>query len=167
MTNKIYYFERDFIMSKYCENNLQKNEQIVKKAKISKVVILSQILSMIFIITIPKCLINIIRVFCIDFGLTNKRVIGKTGIIAGATVDLPINKVQSATVVKGFWGGILGYGAVKITTAGGDPIILPYIAQANNFKNAIMAQIEQYEEDKQKAQAAEMAAAMAAAMKQN
>jgi uncharacterized membrane protein YdbT with pleckstrin-like domain len=154
-------------MSKYCENNLQKNEQIVKKAKISKVAILSNIISMIFIITIPRCLINIIRICCIDFGLTNKRVIGKAGIISGATVDLPVNKIQSATVVKGFWGGIFGYGTVKITTAGGEPIMLSYIAQANNFKNAIMAQIEQYEEDKAKAQAAEMAAAMAAAMKAN
>ena len=63
-----------------------------------------------------------------------------------------------------FWGKIFNYGTVKINTAAG-VYEFDGVSSPDNFKRKIMNQIEQYEEDRVKQQAAEMASAMAGALK--
>lgn len=158
-------------MAKYVENNLQKNEQIVQKAKITKLSLVGVwfkgILLCWLIAPLIKAIYQSFLVFCLDSAVTNKRFILKKGIIKTSVEEVPINKVQNASVMKTFWGGILGYGTIKVSAAGGDDIFVVWVKNPNGYKNAIMAQVEQYEEDRVKQQAAEMAQAMAAAMKQN
>jgi len=159
-------------MAKYVENNLQKNEQVVQKAKISKLCLVGVwfrgiLLIWLFLIPFFQAIYQTFLVFCLDSAVTNKRFILKKGIIKTSVEEVPINKVQNASVMKTFWGGIFGYGTIKVSAAGGDDILVWWVKNPNGYKNAIMAQVEQYEEDRVKQQAAEMAQAMAAAMKQN
>ena len=72
-------------MAKYVENNLQKNEQIVQKAQICKLSLLGVwvkgILLCFLIVPLFKAIYASFQVFCLDFAVTNKRLVCKFGII--------------------------------------------------------------------------------------
>lgn len=131
-------------MGKYIENNLSRNEKIVQKAKLS--------------------FFGGILIMFEELAVTNKNIVGKTGIIRKRTMSSPLDKVQNVAVSKGFFGSILGYGKVKIDSAAGS-YSFKYIKKPEAFKNAVLNQIDVFEQEKTKRQAAEMAAAMAGAMK--
>jgi uncharacterized membrane protein YdbT with pleckstrin-like domain len=157
-------------MSKYVENNLNRNETIVKKASISKLSLIPAWFAGIvfcFLLFIPtiKAIITTIKVFNIELAITSRRVIGKAGVVNSSAMDAPLDKVQNCSVSSGLGGKIFGYGTVVIDTAAGK-YIFTMVKQPDNFKKALMAQIEQAQEDKMKQQAEEMAKAMAAAIKQ-
>ena len=99
----------------------------------------------------------------IELGITNKRVIGKVGVANTKSLDAPLNKIQNSSVVQPFFGKIFNYGTVRIDTAAGN-FEFPAVKNAENFKSILMAQIDQYEEDRVKQQAAEMANAMTSAL---
>lgn len=140
-------------MGKYVENNLGRNETIVKKAD-------KNWLTMIFsILNIKK----VVRFASWELAITNKRIVGKIGLLSSNALDAPLNKIQNVSVSNGLWGKIFNYGTVKINTAAGW-YSFPGIKNPNNFKTMIMNQIDQYEEDKIKQQAAEMAKSMASVL---
>ena len=157
-------------MSKYVENNLNRNETIVKKASISKLSLIPTwffgiLFCWLLLIPLVKAIVNTIKVFNIELAITSRRVIGKAGVVNSSAMDAPLDKVQNCSVSSGLGGKIFGYGTVVIDTAAGK-YIFTMVKQPDNFKKALMAQIEQAQEDKMKQQAEEMAKAMAAAIKQ-
>jgi uncharacterized membrane protein YdbT with pleckstrin-like domain len=157
-------------MSKYVENNLNRNETIVKKADISKLSLIPTwiggiLFCWLLLIPLVKAIVNTIKVFNIELAITSRRVIGKAGVVNSSAMDAPLDKIQNCSVSSGLWGKIFGYGTVVIDTAAGK-YTFTMVKQADNFKKALMAQIEQAQEDKMKQQAEEMAKAMAAAIKQ-
>ncbi len=157
-------------MSKYVENNLNRNETVVKKAQISKLSLIPTwiggiLFCWLLLIPLVKAIINTIKIFNIELAITSRRVIGKFGVVNSAAMDAPLDKIQNCSVSSGLWGKIFGYGTVVIDTAAGK-YTFTMVKQADNFKKALMAQIEQAQEDKMKQQAEEMAKAMAAAIKQ-
>lgn len=143
-------------MGKYVENNLQKGETIVKKAKITALFVVMHITN-IFIIPL---IVRIIKFKNIELAVTSKRVVGKVGVINTKSLDAPINKVQNCSVKQNLSGKLFKYGTVTINTAAGE-FSFPGVKDANAFKAALMAQMEQYDEDKMKQQAAYMAQAVA------
>lgn len=156
-------------MGKYVENNLNRNETIVKQAKISAACLVGPwILGILFcwLLFIPtiKAIIKTIQWSKMELAITSRRVIGKVGVINTKGMDAPLDKVQNASVSSGFWGKILGFGTVVIDTAAGKYTFVG-VKHADEFKGTLMAQIEQAQEDKMKMQAEEMAKAMAAAIK--
>ncbi len=64
-------------MSKYVENNLQKGETIVKKAKITMLFAFMHITN---ILIIPL-IVRLVKVKNIALAFTNKRIVGKVGVI--------------------------------------------------------------------------------------
>ncbi len=109
------------------------------------------------ILIIP--IISIIDLFCTDVAATNKRVIGKTGIVATKTVDIAIGKVD--TVQTTFFGRIFKYYTLKITGGGNaEGVSFDGVVNANEIRNEINNAIERHAEDQRKAQAAEIASAM-------
>ena len=110
-----------------------------------------------------KAIIATVRFTHIELGITNKRVIGKVGVANTKSLDAPLNKIQNSSVVQPFFGKIFNYGTVRIDTAAGN-FEFPAVKNAENFKSILMAQIDQYEEDRVKQQAAEMANAMTSAL---
>ena len=157
-------------MGKYVESNLNRGEVIVEEAKKSIVVLLPDwILAVLFCWTLIVPIIVLIETFQffnVELAFTNKRVIGKATSAKGddttKTMDAPLNKIQSASVSQKLWGKVFKYGTVRVDTAAGR-YNFGFIKDPHGFKNRLMAQIEEYENDKIKEQAAQMASAMAAA----
>ncbi len=146
-------------MGKYVENNLQKNESLVKQAKITFIWVIWHITN---ILIIPL-IVRIIKHNHIELAITNKRIVGKIGVFNTKSLDSPLNKIQNCSVKQTFGGKIFNFGTVVVNTAAGE-YCFEGVKSANDFKNAVMAQIEQYEEDRTRQQAEQMARAMAGAI---
>lgn len=152
-------------MGKYVENNLGRNETIVKKADLNGLFLLPKwIFGILFcwLLLIPtiKAIIATVRFTHIELAVTSKRVIGKVGVANTESLDTPLAKVQSVNVEQKFFGKIFNYATVKIKNAAGDEYAFGAIKNANAFKSMLMAQIDQAEEDKMQEQARLMAQAM-------
>ncbi len=145
----------------YVENNLQKNEKIIFKGKLS----MAKVLVGIIWFPILGFFVNLIKRASNHLTLTNQRIVGKVGLIKSASIDCKLEKVQSVSVSSGLGGKLFGYGNITVKTAA-DSITFTSISGAEKMKQRIMAQIDIAQEEKGKAQAKEMAMAMAAAMKQ-
>ncbi len=152
-------------MSKYVENNLGKNEVLVKKATLNPLsLVMSWVFGILFfwLLFIPliRAISATIRYCNIELAITNKRIIGKVGFLDSSAMDAPLNKIQNVSVQSPLWGKVFNYGTIRIDTAAGS-YTFDSIKKADAFKGVIMAQIDQAEEDRVKQQAEEMAKAMA------
>lgn len=153
-------------MGKYVERNLNINETILKNATLHPLhLILAWIWGIVgcWLLLIPtiNAIKKTITYNTTELAVTNKRVIGKAGFIRSASLDTPLNKIQGVAVSSGLFGKIFNYGNVEIQSAG-DKLVFFAIKDPDGFKKFLMNQIEEYENNKIKAQAQEMAAAMAA-----
>lgn len=158
-------------MGNYVENNLGKNESIVKKADLNGLFLLATWLKGIlffWLLFIPliKAIIATIQFMNMELVITNKRIVGKIGVLNTKSLDAPLNKIQNVSVDQPFFGKIFNFGTVKVNTAAGT-FEFAAVKNADAFKGMVLAQIDQYEEDRVKQQAAEMANAMSAAINVN
>ena len=157
-------------MGKYVETHLGRSEKLVKKADRNGLFLLGTwvkgiLLCWLLLIPVIKAIVATIRFYHIELAITDKRIIGKVGVFNTKSLDAPLNKVQNASVSQPLFGKIFNYGTVKINTAAGT-FDFDAIKNPESFKGRLMAQIDQYEEDRIKQQAAEMANALSAALKQ-
>ncbi|MEW6690190.1 MAG: PH domain-containing protein [Pseudomonadota bacterium] len=53
-----------------------------------------------------------------EMGVTNKRVVLKTGIIGRKTEEMKLASIETVEIDQGVWGRILGFGTVKVTGRG-------------------------------------------------
>lgn len=156
-------------MSNYAKNNLTKNEILVKKASLNPISLVFRwiagvlLIWMLFIPTV-KAIIATCRFFSTELAITDKRVIGKIGVLNTKSLDAPLNKIQNTSVEQKFLGKIFNYATVRIDTAAGN-FTFDGIMRADEFKRALMAQVDEYEDALVKRQATEMASAMSAALK--
>lgn len=132
----------------YVEKNLGRNETIVLKAKKHFLTIFS----------------HPIAFFTTELALTNKSVIGKAGLANSKSLNSPLNKVQNVSVASTLFGKIFKYGTIEVSTAAGS-MKFRGIKNAEKFKTAVLNQMDIYDEEKTKAQAQQMASAMASAIK--
>ncbi len=148
----------------YVDGILQRDEQVVEKAKVTKLVLVGAwikgilLMWLLFIPTI-KAIKLTVSVSKIELALTTQRLVGKVGVVARQAMDAKLDKVQTVKIEETFWGRIFGYATVVVTTAGSD-YIFQAIARANDFKKKVMNQIDEYEEYKVKKQAEALAGAM-------
>ena len=146
--------------SKYIESNLGRDEQIMEIAQIHKAAIIPQVLKCLTIVGIPSGIVSIIRLLgFIELGFTNKKVIGKVGIINTKRLDAPLNKVDNVSVSSGLFGKIFGYGTIVVSSTS-SKFEFAYIKSPEVFRTKIMDQVEQFDQDRIKKQAQEMAQAM-------
>ncbi len=155
-------------MGKYVENNLGKNEVIVKKADRNGLFLLATwlkgiLLCWLLLIPTIKAIIATVQFNHVELAITNKRIVGKYGVVNTKALDASLNKVQNVSVTQTFFGKIFNYSTVKINTAAGE-FAFGAIKNADAFKGMIMAQIDQFEEDRLAQQANQMAQAMAGAL---
>lgn len=112
-----------------------------------------------FFFTIPlikRALINATT----HLAVTNKRVIGKVGVLKIDTIDYPVDKIDNVSYNAGFFGNIFKYATVQIGSVSGEKKQIGAIGNARDFKNSVTDAIEKHAEEARKAQAAEIAAAM-------
>jgi uncharacterized membrane protein YdbT with pleckstrin-like domain len=83
-----------------------------------------------------------IKQLYIEYGLTNKKVIIKTGVIGRATDEIKLNKIETVEVRQGIMGRILGYGNVLVTGTGTSYIVFTDVAKPLQVKKAIDAQLD-------------------------
>ncbi len=105
-------------------------------------------------------LVRILVLLTTKLVITNKRVVGKVGILKVDTIDFPIEKVDNVTYNANIAGNIFKYYTVVVTGTSGDKKTVKMVANALNFKNAVNEAIERHAEEARKAQASEIAAAM-------
>lgn len=152
----------------YVEKNLGKNEAIVKKADKNGLFLLGAWIKgillfwLLFIPTI-KAIAATICFKNVELAITNKRIIGKVGVFNTKTLDAPLNKIQNVSENQKFFGKLFNYSTIAINTAAGE-FCFDCIKSGAQFKNMILAQIDQYEEDRIAQQANQMANAMAGAI---
>lgn len=73
--------------------------------------------------------------------VTNHRVVAKFGLIARATVEMFLSKVEGANVAQSITGRILGYGSIIIKGVGDNFLPIADIADPEKFQTALMGQI--------------------------
>lgn len=135
----------------YIENNLISGESIQARARMSPMllapgVVLTIVLFLAYhalaIVGLILLLMEVITFLTTEFAITNKRIIGKVGLIRRDTLELDLSKVESLGIDQGILGRILGYGVAKVRGTGGTLFQAPGIAAPNVFKRAALEQIE-------------------------
>lgn len=149
----------EVFMGKYISRNLGKDEQVVLQAKVHWACLIPSIILSFVVIGIPGLISKLIKMATTELGFTNKNFIGKVGLINTKVLNSPLNKINNVSVESGLWGKIFGYGTVHVDTASGS-YDFKYIARADNFRSNLLNAIDQYEQDKIKKSAQEMAAAI-------
>ena len=76
-----------------------------------------------------------------EFGLTNQRIIAKTGVVRRHSLELMLSKVESVNVRQPIVGRILGYGTIVVTGSGGTKEAFPNIAKPMELRQKTAAQL--------------------------
>lgn len=103
--------------------------------------------------------------FCTcDLALTNKRVVGRIGLLKKRVMDIHIDKIDNVQIKSGLFGSLMKYYTISVKCASGDAGEVGSnfvgIRNAQDFKDRTNDMIEQHAEEARKAQAAEIARAM-------
>lgn len=102
--------------------------------------------------------------------VTNKRILGRRGLISKMTTDVLLNKVDTVNVSNGIFGAIFHYGTVQIVSPASGftnkqqraTLQYGYIINTMEFRKAVLDAIEQVKQDERNAQAEMIAKATAA-----
>jgi uncharacterized membrane protein YdbT with pleckstrin-like domain len=63
---------------------------------------------------------RIIMYICVEYGVTNKRLMIRRGALRRVTVEIPIDKIESISCIQGLLGMIFNYGTIRVTGIGGN-----------------------------------------------
>ena len=153
----------------YLERNLGRGEEIISKCEVSMAAItINIVIGVLFIfllgllgIIVAAIIIlpSFLKIKSTELGLTNKKILGKYGVINTKIMDSPLGKINSVTVEQGLDGKIFGYGKIVISTSSGG-YKFNFIKNADSFRSAVMEQIDIAEEEKLRKQAEQLAGAM-------
>lgn len=141
-------------------SNLQKNEQIVLEAKVHwATLIIPGLLILCYGIGLIWFIPRLIRLLTTELSLSNKRLVGKYGLINTKQMDSPLNKINSISVESGLLGKIFGYATITVNTSS-TVYIFKNISQAENFKHTVLEEMNRFDEARVKEQAAAIAGAL-------
>jgi uncharacterized membrane protein YdbT with pleckstrin-like domain len=82
-------------------------------------------------------LYEFLRLKFLEQGVTNKRVILKTGIISLRTEEMKLNSVETVEINQGILGRIFGFGTVKVTGRGISDVVFKAIDDPMSVKRHI------------------------------
>ena len=138
-------------MAKYAERHLYENEYIVEEAPRDVWGLVGWWcfgISCFWMLLIPLALaIRQSIVFShTEIVLTNRRLICKRGVFHTQSKDIPLLKIQGVYVDVGFWGQIFNVGTAYIDTEYGT--IKVRLQDADEFKTAIISQIDMFERER-------------------
>lgn len=78
-----------------------------------------------------------LRLRGIEQGVTNKRVIYKTGIIGRKSEEMKLGSIETVEIEQGVWGRMLGFGDVKVTGRGISDLVFRRVADPLAVKRQI------------------------------
>jgi uncharacterized membrane protein YdbT with pleckstrin-like domain len=107
----------------YIETSLSEGEKVVKLFRLHWTARLWLVLWIVLIlptfgIALLLAIYEWLRLRTLEFGVTNKRVILKKGIIGRQTEEMKIGSIETVEIDQGVLGRMLGYGDVKVTGRG-------------------------------------------------
>jgi len=85
--------------------------------------------------------VGLVRRNATEMGITNKRVIVKTGLANRRTIELLLSRIESVVIEESAMGRMLGYGTVIIRGTGGTPEVFEKIAHPLEFREQVQSQI--------------------------
>jgi uncharacterized membrane protein YdbT with pleckstrin-like domain len=134
-------------MTSYIEQVLGPDEEIIATAKITGWIYLGPVLLTIFTFGLlcPVLLMPWIQRATTDLGVTNKRVIAKTGLISRHTVEQQIQKIESIRVNQGILGRLFDYGTIMVHGTGGATTPIKMVGDPFAFKRAVESVIDDFE----------------------
>jgi uncharacterized membrane protein YdbT with pleckstrin-like domain len=107
----------------YIDTSLSEGEKVVKLFRLHWTARLWLVLWIVLIlptfgIALLLAIYEWLRLRTLEYGVTNKRVILKKGIIGRYTEEMKIGSIETVEIDQGVLGRILGYGDVKVTGRG-------------------------------------------------
>ncbi len=85
-----------------------------------------------------------------EFGITSKRVLGKTGFIRRTSLDIVLGKVEAIRLSQSILGRILNYGDIEVTGTGGTDEVLRFIPDPLLFRKVVQEQLAELEDGDRK-----------------
>ena len=82
----------------------------------------------------------------IEQGVTNHRVIRKTGVVSRQSTELRLASIETVDLKQSFWGRVLRFGTIEITGRGETAMFLQRLADPIGVKRAIETAYSQYAE---------------------
>jgi len=140
----------------YIESTSMDGEVISYKTRLSWVAILWPLLLSIIFLIEPEIrilailpgiwlVLALINYFKSEFGITNKRLVLKTGVVKRKSHETQINKIEGISVEQGIIGRMLGYGTIVVTGTGGGISRFACISDPLTFRKRIQEQISAVE----------------------
>lgn len=135
----------------YIVNSLSKGEEVVYQAKVHWGVYIPSIffgvLALVtfgasLIIAIPLAVGAWLYSVNTEMAVTNKKVVGKWGLIQRITIEQRLTKVDSIVVNQGLFGRMFGYGSVNVRGSGSSDTPIKYIGNPIEFKRQVEHAIE-------------------------
>ncbi len=102
-------------MGKYIDNNLIKDEYLIYETNYHWILYFNHLISSLITLGVYPYLVSKFS----EFGITNKRLIIKTGILSRRTLELNLSKIESVNVNQSLLGRMLGYGSIGVIGTGG------------------------------------------------
>ncbi|HEY8011109.1 MAG TPA: PH domain-containing protein [Rudaea sp.] len=78
-----------------------------------------------------------LRLRAIELGVTNRRVVRKTGIMSRETEELRLSAIETVDLRQSTWGRMLGFGDVRVTGRGESSLIFSRVVDPVAVKRAI------------------------------
>jgi uncharacterized membrane protein YdbT with pleckstrin-like domain len=86
-------------------------------------------------------LIIMVPIWTTEIGVTNQRIIYKTGFISRATSELQLRSIEEVSMQQDIAGRIFGYGKIEIHGTGEEQIMLPNLGDALTLRKALQEAI--------------------------
>jgi uncharacterized membrane protein YdbT with pleckstrin-like domain len=85
---------------------------------------------------------RVFQYLCTEFGVTNKRLILKQGVLRTVVTEIPIDRIESIRCVKGILGMLFNFGTIRVSGVGGTAQIFKMIARPYSVRRKIVNIIE-------------------------
>jgi uncharacterized membrane protein YdbT with pleckstrin-like domain len=143
----------------YIDENLLPDEQVVYRAQLHKIIFaraalvlivgvvllffptLTQARTVVLVIGVLLLVPPFVAYLTTELGVTNKRVIVKSGFIRRRTIELLLRQVEAISVDQGLLGRLLGYGSITLTGTGGVREVFHQVREPLELRRRIQGQI--------------------------
>ena len=124
-------------MGSYVRDNLLPEEEIRYTAKLHWMMYVPHVILMVILVGFITILIPLIRQWTTEIVATNRRVIGKEGLISRRTVEMNLTKVETIGVDQGILGRIFNFGTIAVVGTGGTKETFRWIESPLEFRKAV------------------------------
>ena len=143
----------------YLDDNLLSDEHVVYRAKLHPIIFaravgvllagvvllffpsLTQARTVVLLIGVLMLVPPLVSYQTTELGVTNKRVIVKTGLIRRRTIELLLRQVEAISVDQSLLGRLLGYGSITLTGTGGVREVFHQVREPLELRRRIHGQV--------------------------